>query len=44
MLEYIASLLFVYDKDVIELPFKSISEIDRFKNICDLKIYVGINI
>lgn len=33
MLEYTASLLFVYDKDVIELPFKSISEIDRFKNI-----------
>lgn len=33
MLEYTASLLFVYDKDVIELPFKNISEIDRFKNI-----------
>ena len=33
MLEYTASLLFVHDKDVIELPFKSISEIDRFKNI-----------
>lgn len=33
MLEYTASLLFVHDKDVIELPFKNISEIDRFKNI-----------
>lgn len=33
MLEYTASLLFVHNKDVIELPFKSISEIDRFKNI-----------
>ena len=33
MSEYTASLLFAYDNDVIELPFKNISEIDRFKNI-----------
>lgn len=33
MSEYTASLLFAHDNDVIELPFKNISEIDRFKNI-----------